>query len=460
MRKFICLLMVQLLLAAESQTVVIKSIPHIKQKPDFCGEACVAMLMQKLGYKNVTQDMVFNKSWLSPLEGRGCYTRELKVAIQGLGFKTGKIFHTVKAGSEQEINEEWLKLYGNLKKGISSIVCMHYNDQPNTTEHFRLIVGYDPKKDEVIYHEPALAKSPYKRMSLKMFKKLWPLKYDKKKWSLIRFTMDPANVKKQKPDTGFTNADYAQEVMRLKKLLPKNFSYVIEKPFLIVGDENSMVVQQRSKRTVAWATAHLKKSYFAKDPKKLLTIYLFKDKASYRKYCWKLWRDKPTTPYGYYSSANNALVMNIATGGGTLVHEMVHPFMEANFDECPAWFNEGLASLYEQSGRRNGQIVGFTNWRLKGLKTQIKGGLMSFKKLLSTSSNQFYGGNNYAQARYLCYYLQEKKLLRKYYKSFVKNAKKDPSGYDTLVTILGAEGKDMVKFQKAWELWISKLVYR
>ena len=41
--------------------------------------------------------------------------------------------------------------------------------------------------------------------------------------------------------------------------------------------------------------------------------------------------------------------MNIATGGGTLVHEIVHPFMAANFEQCPSWFNEGLGSLYEQS---------------------------------------------------------------------------------------------------------------
>ena len=25
------------------------------------------------------------------------------------------------------------------------------------------------------------------------------------------------------------------------------------------------------------------------------------------------------------------------TGGGTLVHEIVHPFLRANFPECPAW---------------------------------------------------------------------------------------------------------------------------
>ena len=31
---------------------------------------------------------------------------------------------------------------------------------------------------------------------------------------------------------------------------------------------------------------------------------------------------------------------------------MVHPFVEANFPDCPAWFNEGLGSLYEQCAER------------------------------------------------------------------------------------------------------------
>lgn len=112
--------------------------------------------------------------------------------------------------------------------------------------------------------------------------------------------------------------------------------------------------------------------------------------------------------------------MNIATGGGTLVHEIVHPFVEANFPSCPAWFNEGLGSLYEQSAERKGQIVGLTNWRLAGLQWVIRTGkLPSFKAFTAQSDRVFYTsarGNNYAQARYLCCYLQERGLLRKYYR--------------------------------------------
>jgi len=59
--------------------------------------------------------------------------------------------------------------------------------------------------------------------------------------------------------------------------------------------------------------------------------------------------EHPTTPYGYYSRNKKALVMNIGTGGGTLLHEMVHAMAEADFEDIPSWLNEGLGSLYEAS---------------------------------------------------------------------------------------------------------------
>jgi len=165
------------------------------------------------------------------------------------------------------------------------------------------------------------------------------------------------------------------------------------------------------------------------------------------------------TPFGYYSHAHGALVMNIATGGGTLVHEIVHPFIAANFPDCPAWFNEGLASLYEQCGDRQGAIWGATNWRLAGLQKSIEAGeLPSFKDLCSTTQYEFYEldrGDNYAQARYLCYWLQEHGLLAKYYHAFRTAAGEDPGGYRTLQKTLGRD--DMLAFQRDWEAWVLKL---
>jgi hypothetical protein len=151
--------------------------------------------------------------------------------------------------------------------------------------------------------------------------------------------------------------------------------------------------------------------------------------------------------------------MNIGTGGGTLVHEIVHPFMEANFPACPAWLNEGLGSLYEQCGDVNGHIHGFTNWRLPGLQQAIRNGnLTSFQTLTSMDATAFYNdqrGINYGQARYLCYYLQEQGLLIKFYREFHAHQKDDPTGHKSLQKVL-AEA-DMEAFQRKWEKYVLAL---
>ena len=260
-----------------------------------------------------------------------------------------------------------------------------------------------------------------------------------------------------------SKAEFERHVRELKKKLPDDgFTIVVVPPFVVIGDEKPERVRRRAKHTVEWAVEKLKAAYFKKDPKEILDIWLFKNKESYQRNAKKLFRTKPDTPFGYYSAADRALVMNISTGGGTLVHEIVHPFVAANFPQCPAWFNEGLGSLYEQSREKNGQIHGLTNWRLSGLQRAIrKKRATSFKTLCSTTTNEFYAmdkGTNYAQARYLCYYLQQQGLLRKFYHRFHANCRKDPTGYETLKKILGRE--DMDKFQREWEEYVLKLRFR
>ena len=115
--------------------------------------------------------------------------------------------------------------------------------------------------------------------------------------------------------------------------------------------------------------------------------------------------------------------------------------------------------MYEQCGEKDGHIYGYVNWRLPGLQRAIKAGQVgSFKNLLAMKLNAFYGddrGVNYAQARYLCYYLQEKGLLLKFYKQFHANQKSDPTGYESLKSVLGET--DMYGFQRKWEKYVMGL---
>ncbi len=258
----------------------------------------------------------------------------------------------------------------------------------------------------------------------------------------------------------FTNAEFARHLEQLKKKLPSSgFTIVIQSPFVVIGDESPESVKSHSEKTVKWAVDKLKQDYFTKDPKEILDIWLFRDADSYERNTLTLFGEKPGTPYGYYSSTHKALIMNISTGGGTLVHEIVHPFIEANFPACPPWFDEGLGSLYEQSGEVDSHIHGYPNWRLPGLQAAIRAGKVpSFQSLTALDPHGFYDedkGTNYSQARYLCYYLQQHGLLIKFYREFHTHQKEDPTGYKSLQKILGTV--DMRAFKQRWEKYVLGL---
>jgi len=443
------------------ESVLIRNVPHVCQKPDFCGEACAEMCLRKLG-SALKQDDVFNAANIDPLLGRGCHTRELAKALQAIGFRTGPVWSEINASTARAgLSAAFAVVHADLLKGIPSIVCMRSNYGPDATEHFRLILGYNRETDSVIYHDPAVANGAYLRIPLHEFLDCWSLKYRVDRWTLIRLSMEPNRVSLEAaPKKGFAAADYVQHIMALRKKLPsKDFTVVIEPPFVVIGDGGLRAVQLHSERTVRWAVTRLKAAYFDKNPSSIIDIWLFNDAQSYEKHIRTIFNHEPTTPFGYSFPGEKALAMNIATGGGTLVHEIVHAFIDADFPACPAWFNEGLASLYEQSTANGDLIWGLTNWRLDGLQKAIKERrLPSFRRLTHTTRDQFYDdptATNYAHARYLCYYLQEKGLLTRYYRQFKADHAKDPTGYETLKSILGEE--DLAGFQKKWEQFVLAL---
>ena len=100
------------------QLLLLKDIPHVFQKPDFCGEACAEMWFRKIGAK-LTQDDVFNVSGVDPLPGRGCYTAELTRALKQMGFKIGDVWFKIPANrADEELLALWNALHADLLRGI------------------------------------------------------------------------------------------------------------------------------------------------------------------------------------------------------------------------------------------------------------------------------------------------------------------------------------------------------
>lgn len=252
---------------------------------------------------------------------------------------------------------------------------------------------------------------------------------------------------------------FQKQLEAVRTRVGSGFRVAVEEPFVVVSDQGESDFQHSREHTIRWAVRMLKEDFFGKDPKEVLVVYLFDGDASYRKHAKLFLDDEPSTPYGYYSESAGALVMNIATGGGTLVHEIVHPFMEVNFPSCPAWFNEGLGSLFEACREQDGHIVGLLNWRLPVLQDGIRnGGFVALRKLLATTSSEFYAdpaGMHYAEARYLLYYVQEKGKLRDFYKEFVAHAAKDPTGTETLCRLLKVATIDELEVD--WLSFVDRL---
>ena len=235
----------------------------------------------------------------------------------------------------------------------------------------------------------------------------------------------------------------------------------VEEYFFVASNDTTQSFLQY-KATIARVFRYLYRDYFTRKPEKPIRVYLFRDKSSYDSYCRSTYERPPSTPYGFYMSKERKMVMNISTGTGTLAHELVHPLLAEDFPGVPSWFNEGFASLYEQSGERNGMMIGFVNWRLPKLKQVIKIGRgIPLADLVRTTTEQFYGeddrGVNYATARYLCMYLQEKNLLIPFFQEFKKSAKQDATG---ALALERATGKKPAELDPDWRAWVLSLRYQ
>ena len=241
--------------------------------------------------------------------------------------------------------------------------------------------------------------------------------------------------------------------------VPAEFTVVRADPFLVTGDVEASVLRGLAERTVRPCAEALYREFFQKRPDFIITIYLFKDDESYRSWSRKLFAQEPTTRFGYYLSGEQALLMNIATGSGTLVHEMVHPLMAVDFPSSPAWFNEGMGSLFEQCIIGEGpSIRGLVNWRLPILQQAVgTQAYVPLEKLLKTTATEFYGfegGAGYAEARYLLLYVQERGLLKQLYAHFREHVGEDPTGRKSLEAVLG---RPLAEIEPAWLAWVRTL---
>ena len=258
-------------------------------------------------------------------------------------------------------------------------------------------------------------------------------------------------------------ADESQRIREeIRKELGDGFHVVEVEPVFFVASNAGRTTLDACRGTISRVTGYLSKKLFTKQPTLPIRVFLFRDKETYEEYCEKTYGRPPGTPFGFYMSQERKMVMNIATGSGTLAHELVHPLLAEDFPGVPSWFNEGFASLFEQSRATSaGKMRGLVNWRLPALRQALRSRAgVPLEALLKTTAAEFYGDNrgiHYAAARYLVLYLQERGLLERFYREFRKGFQEDPTGRKTLERVTGIELKEL---QRLWRRWVLALRWK
>ena len=267
------------------------------------------------------------------------------------------------------------------------------------------------------------------------------------------------NTKKVQPPDSVT-INFSGRINELTGKLSTDFIVKEHSYFVIASNLSEAETDKILSQTIDRAVDCFYNDYFHTKPTEATTIFLFKDDKTYRYWAKTLYDDDDLSKYGYYKPSERTMLMNINTGTGTLVHEMTHALARYDFPDIPSWFNEGLGSLYERCSLNNKTILGYVNWRLPALQDAIADkSYKSIERLMKTNWEEFYGDGsdvNYSQARYLCMYLQENGLLKKYYQYFRDTYNDDNTGIKQMEKITG---KSISELDADYVAWVKTLKY-
>ena len=209
--------------------------------------------------------------------------------------------------------------------------------------------------------------------------------------------------------------------------------------------------------TIAPTARALGICYFDRSPTEPITILLLSSPDSYRRCTARLGYGDREEYAGIYIRAERRLVLNVATGEGTLAHELTHALAHVDFPEMPQWFDEGLASLHEECQFSDDglHLIGAPNWRGELLQQAFAARkLPALAELLTKPFGRAADAPlDYAQARYLCLYLQERRLLGAYYRKCRANVAVDPTGGWSLAAVLGHA--DLAEADAEFRAWLT-----
>lgn len=180
------------------------------------------------------------------------------------------------------------------------------------------------------------------------------------------------------------------------------------------------------------------------------TLALFAKPARYREVAGEF--GPIPSDWGFYMPGARIALANVGASVGNLRHELVHPLIDDDFAEIPAWLSEGLGALYGTARWNRNRFEFLVNYRLRDLKRALTAGTLPTLAELAASTDEDVRGRNaptyYAYGRYVLLYLERKGTLSKFYAEM-----RDASGD------VNAQAELLERFvdEKAFRTWAKQL---
>jgi len=249
------------------------------------------------------------------------------------------------------------------------------------------------------------------------------------------------------------------EAVLVRTQLPPTFTVRVSSPFVVASDLPPAELDRVIAQTLQAAVKAMSGALIRKPPPFPVRAYLFASRTSLAVVSRILWKDDTPPVYGYSRKDLHMMVMDISTGGGTLIHELTHVMLWTDFPTVPNWFNEGLSSLHEAVRLHPYRLEGLPNWRGAILETaRQKHRLRSLAELVSDPD--FYGKDveiNYAHARYFCLFLQDRCDLARFYER-MKAAPPKTAPATALVYAAAACSLPESRLEKEFQAYLQKVL--
>jgi len=190
-------------------------------------------------------------------------------------------------------------------------------------------------------------------------------------------------------------------------------------------------------------------------------LYLLPDAGSYQTFCVARWDRPCVSDRGFFVPSDGLAVVDLVNGGTlTVLHEAVHPLVLARFPGIPTWFYEGLAALYETPRyAKNGVLHGDRKARIGYIPHEQRklAPRARLDTLFAMDETAFRKreSENYAVARFVCLWLEEKGHLWPFFHRFREIAWRD-SGAQAFRDVVGLT---LAEAQPVWESWVIARIY-